>query len=126
MADVKKYTLKFKEELIEIEDKDGNVKRYIMREFDGQVRDQYQEEIGRRMEIGPDGKGVKIKNYQGWESTLLKLVLFEITNTDPFTTVAVEEKVIQSWPSSVREALHKDAQELCGLSKKADDDAKND
>jgi len=118
-------TLRFKavrqEIPVEIEDSSGNVKKYTLREFDGASRDAYMNQIREKANIDAEGNIVGWKTFEGIQSGLLALCLYDEKNK------VVPEEVIQAFPTSVVDGLFREAQALNKLivSEAARDEVKN-
>lgn len=110
-----KFSLRLKEMSVSIDDKP-----HVLRELSGKQRDAYLNEIGPRMKFNVEGKTEGLTNYDGLQSGLLALCLYDEGG------VLVKEKVLQEWPASVLSDLFDAAQKLSGLDKGAEKKAKND
>ncbi len=97
---------------------------YMLRELDGEFRDEYLNKVGSKMRINErTGAILGLKNFKGIQSGLVMKCLVKVTDDGE---EEVDEKTIQSWPSSVVTQLYNKARELSGLDESAEDDAKND
>lgn len=110
-----KFSLTLKEVTVSLDDES-----YVLRELSGKQRDMYLNEIGPRMKFNAEGKTEGLTNYEGLQSGLLALCLYDKDGE------LVAEKVLQGWPASVLSDLFDAAQELSGLDKGAETKAKND
>lgn len=111
----RRRSLRRKEIPIEIEDEQGLVSVYTLREMDGTQRDSW---IARGQQRGVTAEG-RVKNMTGMIAELLSLTLY-----DP-SGMLVPVKTIQTWPASLQWELFQDSQELSALNPKAQEQAKN-
>jgi len=118
-----KETLRFELELKECEiilvDDEGQEKTYMLKELTGKDRNKYLNKMTSRVKVGPNGKAMGIKSFDGMQSDLLKVSMFHESG-EPVT---VDE--IESLPASTQQKLFDKAQELSGLDN-APDTEKND
>ena len=98
---------------------DGEEKTWTLRELDGTQRNKYLNKMTNRVKIGPNGRAVGIKTFDGFQSDLLRACLFDESG-EP---VSVED--IEQLPSSTQMALFERAQQLSGLNT-SEEEAKND
>jgi hypothetical protein len=117
----KKFALKLKEELVDIEDKDGLVVTYVVREMDGPLLEEFMASGSSRMKLDAKGNAVGVKNMKGINADLISRHLFRQSDN-----MQVTAETVKSWPSSVQLGLAKLCAELSGLSEKALEEAKND
>lgn len=116
----KRYSLKRKEIPVILEDPEtGADGDYILREITGKSRDAYLNMINSRM-----GTNGNLRDTRGIQSTLISWSLFRVNADGSETQVKIAE--VEAFPGSVQDALHKDAQLLSALGKKAEDKEKND
>jgi len=115
-----KLSLKRKEEEVEIEDENGTIKHYFLREMLGEQRDKFLNVVAGRFKYGEDGKA-KGRDFTGQYSDLLGFCLY-----DSVTKTLVPPKVIQTWPASVQKALHRAAEKINGFNEDAEEAAKNE
>ena len=116
----RRFSLRYREERLVLEETDGTEREYVLREFAGQIRDQYLNTMATKMRTGQDGKPSGMKDFSGLATDLLALTLFYTDGTP------VPRSKIQSFPSSVQMELFKLAQDICGLTATARDEAKNE
>lgn len=114
----KRFSLKFKTEVVEIEDKDGTVKNYTITELAGPVLSRYMNSVQEKTKIAPDGT-VTLSSYDGMYTDMLKLALLDENN------ICVSEEVLNAWPASVQKQLFEIAQGLNSLDVGATEEAKN-
>ena len=114
------FSLKFEEVEVELIDVDGNKHACVMRGLDGAGRDSYLDNMGGRMKFNAAGKTEGLTDYKNLQSGLLTLCLFDENNKN------IPLSVLQKYPATVLESLFKAAQELSGLDKGAEADAKNE
>lgn len=117
---VEKFSLILKEEVIEIEGKDGVAREYILRELDGDARDNYVNLMIAKSKTDKSGRTVGVSDVRGLESALLTRMLFNKEDNS-----AVPQAQIQKWPAGTRTRLYERALRLCGLDKSAEENAKN-
>lgn len=126
---------KLKRETIPVflEDEQGQVRGYVLQELDGSGRDAYMNDTAGRMRIGPDGRPQGIKNFNGLQASLIHRSLFEAELEEQGDEIIIKSigkqvdiKVISSWPSGTQQELFDAAQQLSGLGKNAQQEAKND
>jgi len=112
------YSLTLKERSFKI---DGRV--HVIRELDGTERGKYLNSVSSRVKSNTQGKPVGMTTFDGLETSLLKLCLYE-------GDTLVPEKTMSKWPSSLLSKLFDVASDLSGLNeaakKKLQEDAKND
>lgn len=106
-----KFSLRPRGEEIHLEGKDSVVQVLTLREMTAADRDSYLVAISNRISVGPDGKPSPVlKDVAGFQAELLSRCLERMDGS------RVEIQEIQSWPSSVVQALFDRAQELNKLS----------
>lgn len=116
---------------------------YMVVETDGNEQDAYLDNLGQRMRY-QRGHQAGLKSFKGMQSHLLHLCLRTVqvdanglpkdaqgNGLTPEDIAAgrvpdmgdhPSEKVVQSWPSSVRSALFDKCQEICGLEDEGDEE----
>jgi hypothetical protein len=96
---------------------------YKLKELNGTLKGKYLQSMGSRVVINEQGKVAGMKSYEGLESALLCLCLFDSEDK------AVPKVVIEKWPSTMLTSLFEAAQELSGLNQegqeKLEAEAKN-
>lgn len=115
-----KISLKRKEIAVELEDGNGIVKNYTLRELDGTQRDKFLNIMSETMKNGPDGRPVGLKTFENFQANLLTKSLFDESNQP------VPVQVIQTWPTSALTTLFDMAQKISALAPDAKVEAKND
>lgn len=118
-AEEEVISLRFKEQKVKIEDREGKIHVYTIRDTDGEGRDTYMDEIMSRSDIGEDGKPGRIKSMKGMQSLLLSMMLHDENDE------LVPKEIIDSWPAGAREALFEKARTIAALDDKALERAKN-
>lgn len=112
-------SLELKSQIVKLGDK-----TYTVRELDGDERGKYLNSVSNRVKVNAQGKAVGMTTFEGLETSLLKLCLYDDTNTH------VPEKDMAHWPASTLSALFDLASDMSGLNeaakKKAQEEAKND
>ena len=117
---MKKLRTFLKEETIELENKDGSNKVFLMRELNGYQREEYMDKLAKRMKFDAAGKPSGFATYKGTMTDLVSDVLFE---QDGQTKVNPE--FVKSLPQETVSALFEMAQEMNGLGEDAEVKAKN-
>ena len=108
-----KFSLKRKELPIVLEDVSGVEKRFVLREFSSRDFTTYLSDMGERVKMH-DGKVVGLNSYEGVQTKLISLCLFDEEGK------SVKVSVIDEFPASVVNALFNGAQELNGLGEKGE------
>ena len=106
---------------IELEQKDGTVKSYTLKELTGEDRDIYLDSMKDRFKYSPDGNVSAVTNFKGLHNSLLKMGL-----VDDETGKLVTEEELKKLPSTTTTALFDEATKLSALDKDAKKEAKND
>lgn len=99
---------------------DGVEKKYSLREMLGKDRDAYLTKMGDKVRYNANGKVTGIKSFDGLQASLLEKCLYD--ENDHLVSVTD----IQNFPTKTQNELFKLAQDLNGLSQKAEDESKND
>jgi hypothetical protein len=110
-----------KTKVIEIENDDGSVTKYVLKELNGTLRDAWLNRMSRS--VKSDGVKGTVKDYTGLYAALISACLY---TTDLGASVPVGEKTIQEWSSSCQEELFEICQKMNGLDKKSEEDEKKD
>jgi len=114
-----KFTLKLKEEPVEIENANGDVNEYKIVEMSGEQLETYFSSVQDKV-IMKEGQIVGMKSFKGVYTSLLRHTIMD----DEGKLVALD--VLKTWPSSVQKGLFDIAQKLNGLDTEVEDTAKND
>ena len=85
---------------------DGAEETYEIREMMAAVRDKYMDQLGDRMKVGPDGKVIGVKKFDGLQASLLSVCLYDKDGK------LVPQTVIQAWPGGVVSSLFDEAQRI--------------
>ena len=101
-----KFTTTSKTVPIQLENKQGAIAEYELRQTDAATRDKYMDSLMPRMRMDKDGKPAGVSRFDGMQADLLTHTLW---NKDG---LAVRKDVIQSWPASTVSALFQEAQKL--------------
>jgi len=120
MSETLNLSLKLNIEPVEIEQQDGEVLTYTLRELSGKERDNYLTKMSSKMKFDAKGNPSGLKDYQGLHAMLLNLVL-----RDPHDTI-ISVKDLQEFPARVQNALFEKAQEMNGLGDLGEAEAKNE
>lgn len=121
MIDLEKleFTLKRTEKTVKLENPDGTVSNYTLKELTGEERDKYLSGMAKKMKTGPDGKPIGLRDFEGIEADLIFLSLYDEKGKNvPTATIA-------KYPSRVQRMLFQAAQKLSGLDETAEEEAKN-
>jgi hypothetical protein len=78
-----------------------------IREMKAATRDAYLDTVGDRLRLGPDGKPIGVKKFEGMQADLLTRCVF-IEGSE----VPIAKDVVQGWPASVVTSLYEEAQKL--------------
>jgi len=115
-----RLSLKREEVSVTLETVDGGEHKYVLREMVGRDRDMYLTKMGDRMKFSPSGKVIGIKTFDGLQSSLLSLCLYDDADA------LVSAKDIQAFPTKTLAALFKVAQEINALNQEdAEEASKN-
>jgi len=118
----KRYTKKRKAKPIEIEQEDGTVKDYTIKEMMGPERAAFLQQHVKRLKINPaNGKVVGVENFSGIQSALLCRCLYD--DEDKLVKAADIDK---EFPITLQDELFNDAFYLNGLDKMAENREKKD
>ena len=93
----------------------GSIQKYRLMELDGTHRDVYMNKIRDNTVVSQDGKPLRMKTFEGSQSGLLALCVFDANNKQ------VPEETIQMWPASTLTALFNMAQEMSKLNVSEDE-----
>lgn len=117
-----KFSIVLQELPVLLSDKNGTERKYYLRELTGSQRAAYNRNFDIKIEM-EDGKA-KASAGSNFKITapneFLYLCLYDDSNK------LVDSKFIDDLPTSVTEALHKEALILSGMDDKAEDAAKNE
>ena len=111
-----KLILEMQDLILETEDGD---KKYTLKELTGFDRNKYLNKMSSRAKMGDDGKTLTLKNFDGFQSDLLHISLYN----DADEAVSVEE--IEAFPASTQQTLFEMSQKLSKLDLDKDSEAKN-
>lgn len=117
----RRFTTRLKEELIEIEDNDGTVQNFIVREIQGAKRDEYIDFLNEKKKFDKDGNPTVTGNNKGIAAKLISIHLW-YEDGRPFQNVPL----IDTWPSTTQVELVHLCNEISGLDKEAQKKSKND
>lgn len=112
----KRYSRRLKTKPVEIENEQGVVEVWTLKELTGADRNRFLNVQGKKIKTQ---NGVEVKDYTGLCSDLLCLCL--VSPHDKLVTAAE----VDSWPSEMQMDIFKDAISLSGLDKKSEDETKN-
>jgi len=116
-----KLSLKRQVVEVELEKEDGSIQECLLYELNGADRDKYLSTINKTMRYDEAGKPVGLSSFDGLQSGLLRLCLF-----DKATGESLSSSDIQSFPARVVNALFTKAQEMNGLNEEGVEAVKND
>jgi len=115
---IEEYTLELKEHQLKI-----NGRLHTIRELDGTDRAKYLNSVSSRVKVNNQGKPVGMTTFEGLETSLLKLCLYDGDELVP-------EKVMSKWPASLLGKFFDIASDLSGLNeaakKRMQEESKND
>ena len=106
---------------VTIKGTDDKVMSYELREMTAASRDRYLDLLGNRLRVDSDGKPIGVKKFEGMQSELLALCLW-----DREQNRYVSKDDLQKWPSSVVSAIYAEAQAMHRLPTAEEEAAKND
>jgi hypothetical protein len=107
--------LQRKQKNVTIEDENGVVRPYVVREMMGNIRDQWLNTMAERMKLDKSGTPVGVKEFKGLQTSLICRCLYDQNGK------LIPETTIANWPASAQKALFEMCQKLSGL----DDSAKD-
>src|SRR5690349_19082106 len=111
MGELLRFKLRLANCDVELESEDGtSVRLYTLVELDGVGRDAHVKRLSQIGQVVTDGKEVKVKSIDRFQSSLLASALFDKETGKP-----VPEETINRWPARVLEALCTRLEELSGL-----------
>ena len=103
------FQLILKEEPVNITDKQGEKKKYTLRELTSQQRAKFLNGLGSRVKYTKSGKTKGLNNHEGLQESLLAMCLF---NED---MQPIKKDDMQEWPAGMLSELFEAAQELSGM-----------
>lgn len=115
------FSLVLKEIPVTLAEEDGTVIYAILKEITGMERDTYLNGVTKRMKFGADGKPTGVSSFNGLNSSLLAICLFDKATDKP-----IPLPKINGFPAKVQESLHQAAEKLSGLEMGAKEEAKNE
>lgn len=123
-TEVLDFDAAFEQVPVRIKNAAGVTENYILREFDGEQREEHLESVTARAEVDPkDPEKSRITNIKLMHADLICKCLFKVSDEG---LQPVPASVVQAWPGRIQEALYERCSKLNGLGKKAEEDAKND
>lgn len=117
--DVIEVSLAFTERPVKVKEQSGNIRNLVMREMDGDLRDEYLSNMTKGVKVDTASGTATMKSMKGIHAALLCRCLYEGGELVPATE-------IHAWPSSVQAKLYAAAQKMNGLGEDAEEEAKND
>lgn len=114
----RRFRTVLREEEIELENKDGVVKEYIVREMMGDEKERWQTTQGDRVRI-VDGKPAGIRDFKDMQPGLVARCLFE---KETGKQMSIQE--IRKWPASMLEDLYELCLDVCGFTKESQEEVK--
>lgn len=105
---------------VDIEDENGVIRSYTLREMTGADKGRWQTENAKRMSFDRKSKVGMIKDWNGLEASLITYCLFDTSGNK------VPTQTIISWPTTVQKALFEAARKMNGLTDDEEDKEKND
>lgn len=118
-----RYSLIRQKYEFELEDEDGDVQEYYIKELSGSERDAYLQSLTSRMK--QRGDSATMQNFQGFQADLLGKCTYHVNGEED---TLVKGSVIQGWPAKILQELYDKASEMSGLKNMDDEEkkAKND
>jgi hypothetical protein len=117
---VKRYKLKQKTESIELEDANGVIHKFTIRELDGPGREAYMTFMSNTVDLSKKGAARGVKSLKGMHAYLISRCLFDAQN------VPVTEIVMKGWPGSVIASLYEDCKRVSGIDQDDEDSEKKE
>jgi hypothetical protein len=117
-GEVKRYSLKRKVVVIELEGEDGTVSACELREMNGTERDRFLNTSNRRLKTDSQGNAVGVSDFNGIYADLIAQCLYR-------EGALVPKSEILNFPASLQADLHRICQEINSLGDKAREAAKN-
>lgn len=115
---IKRFTTKRKEMKVEIENDDGVIATYIIREMTTPEREEWLNTLQKRYQFDGNGNIIGLNDYMGMTEKLVIKTLFS-EQGEPVTG-----STIRKWSSSTVRALFIEAQRLNGLNEEGVSDIK--
>ncbi len=103
------FQLNLKEVPVNITDKEGEEKTYILRELTSQQRAKYLNNLGSRIKYTKGGNTKGLNNHEGLQESLLASCLY---NEDK---QPMKKDDMKEWPAGMLSELFEAAQELSGM-----------
>lgn len=119
--DLKKFTLKLKQEAILLDDVE-----HVVTELTGAQRDEYQDYSLSSMELGSDGLPTRFKSTKGLQSRLVALSVRRRESDGTLSALTAAE--VEAWPAQTLDPVFRLCQSLSNLGAKeaSRDRVKND
>jgi len=92
----------------------------VLRELTGKDRDKYLSSLSGRMRFDASGQPIGLKSFDGLQSGLLSLCLYDDQGN------RIKRSSIEEWPASTQTRIFEKAQEINALNQEAVDLAGND
>src|SRR5438093_101548 len=106
---IKRFTKKRKTEDIEIEENDGSIGKYTIKELEGTQRQEFIRLVSSRMKPGPDGQPTSLESTGELEIKLIAASVY-----DPSGKLVTEQEVLQ-WPSTIITGIFEISSHLSAL-----------
>ncbi len=107
-----------KSQRVNMTQKDGTVKVYVLKEMMGDQRDAYLQGAKKRIKVNKDGSA-SMDDFVGFQAELICRCIYDEGET------AVPLDAIKTWPASAQDALFNACQAMNGLDKGGEDAEKN-
>jgi hypothetical protein len=107
------------EKPVEIEDAQGMVHTFTLREMVGLERDRWLNSMGDRVKVDGSGKMIGLRKFENMQASLITKCLYDQHGQ------LVQEKVISTWPSTAQKALFEMCKEMNGLNDEDEEKEKN-
>jgi len=104
---------------VQIEDENGQVQDYTVREMTGAEKGRWQTVMSKRMRFDSKGQPAGIADWTGLEGSLITKCLYDSNGKQ------VPETVIANWPTTVQKTLFALCQKINGLTDEDEEKAKN-
>ena len=117
--DAVRVSLKCEEVPVILEAEDGTERTLVLREMVGKDRDAHLQSMAGKMKMNATGQVIGVKSFDGLQASLLARCLYDENGE------LVPQKEIQSFPTRTQIALFEVAQEINGLNREAQENAKN-
>lgn len=119
--EVKRYKSGRKRQAVEIEDDEGQVKKFWLIEMKGPQLDRWMEISAGRMKLNRKGRPTGKADMKEFHASLICLCLYEEDGKTPVT-----KEVIAGWGATLQNDLFMDCRKMNGLDDDSEEEEKND